>query len=107
MNRTPLGPILILTGLGGTIGLMAGTHVLSPLVLFVHSDTISPLQAAACFVFTALGFWACFFLLNRLCSYFVPRIESDKTGKPEPQQTQKIKLARPEPFCQGSGRAPK
>ncbi|MEA3547223.1 MAG: hypothetical protein U9R66_06130 [Thermodesulfobacteriota bacterium] len=76
MNRTVIAPMFVLFGLIGTV-LMAGSNVFDPLVRFIHSGAITPLQAGICLVFTAAGFLACFFLLNLLCSYFVPRLETN------------------------------
>ncbi len=74
MNRTFFAPVIILSGLAGSIVLMARTSVFLPLVRFIHSDSITAMQAIACLVFTAAGFACCYFLLNILCSYYVPRM---------------------------------
>ena len=79
MNRTIYTPILILAGIGLTMALMAVTSLFKPLIVFIHSGSITPFQAVLCTGFTILGFWGCYFLLNRLCGYFVPRIEAGDT----------------------------
>lgn len=76
MNRTLLTPILILFGLGGTIGLMAGTRLFNPVVKFIHAEAITPFEAGACLMFTVFGFAASYFLLNLVCNYFVPRMDT-------------------------------
>jgi hypothetical protein len=76
INRTILTPILVLFGFGGTIALMAGTNLFDPLIKFIHSEALTPLEAGACLMFTVLGFAACYFLLNLLCAYFVPRMDT-------------------------------
>ena len=86
MNRTLLGPILVFMGIAGVIALAAKTDVFQPLIAFVHSDAINPLQAAACIAFTILGFAACFYLLNILCTYFVPKITANEAGGTESDQ---------------------
>lgn len=74
MNQTIIAPMFVLLGLIGSIVLMAGSSVFTPVVRFIHNGAITPLQAGACLVFTVAGFAACYFLLNLLCSYFVPRL---------------------------------
>ncbi len=74
MNRTVLTPLLVLLGIITSCALMAGTNIFDPLIQFIHTGVITPLQAAVCLVFTVAGFAASFYLLNLLCSYFVPRI---------------------------------
>ena len=76
MNRTILTPIFVLSGIAGTIALMAGTNIFNPLIKFIHSEALTPLEAGACLLFTVAGFAASYFLLNTLCSYFVPRINA-------------------------------
>ncbi len=81
MNRKLLGPICVFLGIAGVITLTAGTDVFQPLIAFVHNDAINPLQTVGCIVFTILGFAACFYLLNILCTYFVPRIAADEARR--------------------------
>jgi len=80
MNRTMLTPLLVLLGIVASCVLMAGTNIFDPLVQFIHTGVITPLQAAVCLVFTVAGFAASFYLLNLLCSYFVPRIGTQQKG---------------------------
>ncbi len=80
MNQTFIAPTLVLLGLIGSIVLMAGSSVFTPLLRFIHSGAITPLQACACLVFTVAGFVACYSLLNLLCSYFVPRMDTASGG---------------------------
>ena len=81
MKRTIITPISILFGLIGCIAVMAASDLFTPLIQFIHSGTITPLQGAACLVFTVAGFTACYLLLNLLCSYFVPRISTNPGGR--------------------------
>ncbi|MBU0944688.1 MAG: hypothetical protein KJ804_05345 [Proteobacteria bacterium] len=74
MKRTLIAPMGVLLGLIGSVALMAFSDVFTPLIQFIHSGVISPLQAGACIVFSVAGFAACYFLLSLLCSYFVPRM---------------------------------
>ncbi len=76
MNRTILTPLFVLSGIAGIIALMAGTNLFDPLIKFIHSEALTPLEAGACLLFTAVGFAASYFLLNTVCSYFVPRINN-------------------------------
>lgn len=94
MNKTMLPPILVLFGILGVIGVMAGSSVFDPIIRFIHADSISATDALICLVLTVIGFFACYRLLNVLCTYFVPKIEtSDSPGLPEkhacPQGVQK------------------
>jgi len=79
MNRTFLTPIAVLAGIVGIMGLMAGSSIFDPLIRFIHTGEITPMQAVLCLLFTIGGFAAYLYLLNLICSYFVPRI--DKTAQ--------------------------
>ena len=77
MNRTILTPLFVLSGIAGIIALMAGTNLFDPLIKFIHSEALTPLEAGACLLFTVVGFAASYFLLNTVCSYFVPRLDKN------------------------------
>ena len=97
MNRTILTPLFVLSGIAGTIALMAGTNLFDPLIKFIHSETLTPLEAGACLLFTVAGFAASYFLLNTLCSYFVPRINTlDKSHTNFSKKQQKHMYLRAE-----------
>lgn len=81
MNRTVLTPLLVLLGIIVSCVLMAVTNIFDPLVQFIHTGAITPVQAASCLVFTVAGFAASFYLLNLICSYFVPRISAHYKGQ--------------------------
>ena len=82
MNKTVLPTVVVLLGILGVIGVMAGTSIFDPVIRFVHTDTLSVQDALLCLVFTIAGFLVCFRLLNVLCTYFVPKIDSsDSSGK--------------------------
>jgi hypothetical protein len=76
MRRTFITPLLVLSGIVGLCCLMATTTLFDPLVHFIHTGVITPVQAVLCILFTVGGFAAYFYLLNLVCSYFVPRIEA-------------------------------
>ncbi len=80
MNRNVITPMLVLLGLIATVALMAGSSVFTPLVRFIHSETITPLQTGICIAFSLAGFAGCYFLLNLICGYFVPRITARPDG---------------------------
>ncbi len=86
MKRTVLAPLTVLAGIVGLVLLMAG-NVFSPLIQFIHSASITPLQTLACLAFTVAGFAASIFLLNILCSYFVPRMATTPDGSGVPSST--------------------
>lgn len=74
MKRTFLSPVAVLSGIVGSIILIAKSDFFTPVVQFVHTGPITPQQAFICLLFTAAGFAACYYLLNILFGYFVPRI---------------------------------
>jgi hypothetical protein len=78
MNKAVFGPVFVLAGLVGTMVIMARTQIFTPLIRFIHQDTISPVEAVLCIVFTGLGFACCYALLNLTCNYFVPLIGKKK-----------------------------
>ncbi len=84
MKQTLLAPVTIFLGFIGSMLVMAESNLFTPIVQFIHSGNITALQAIFCLLFTAAGFAACYYLLNILCSYFVPRME---TGDRECPQT--------------------
>lgn len=90
MNRTFLTPLLVLLGIVASCALMAVTTVFDPLIHFIHTGAISPLQAGACLIFTGAGFATSFYLLNLLCSYFVPRIDTEYRSSGANLQTKHI-----------------
>jgi len=76
MQRTFMTPVLVLLGIVGLCTLMARTDLFDPLIHFIHTGDITPVQAVMCLLFTVGGFAAYFYLLNLICSYFVPRIDA-------------------------------
>ena len=77
MQRTFITPVLVLLGIVGICSLMATTSLFDPLIHFIHTGEITPAQAVACLLFTVGGFAVYLYLLNLICSYFVPRIETE------------------------------
>ncbi len=77
MQRTFITPVLVLLGIVGICILMATTNLFDPLIHFIHTGVITPEQAVVCLLFIVGGFAAYFYLLNLICSYFVPRIDTD------------------------------
>ena len=77
MQRTFITPVLVLLGIVGICSLMATTSLFDPLIHFIHTGEITPTQAVACLLFTVGGFAVYFYLLNLICSYFVPRIKTE------------------------------
>lgn len=76
MNRTIFAPIFVLTGILGVIALAGATHLFSPVVAFIHNwETITPLGAMGCILFTMVGFGVALSLLHIVCSYFVPQLK--------------------------------
>ena len=77
MQRTFITPVLVLLGIIGICTLMATTNLFDPLIHFIHTGDITPVQAVICLLFTIGGFAAYLYLLHLICSYFVPRIEAE------------------------------
>lgn len=75
MQRTFITPVLVLLGIIGICSVMATTTLFDPLIHFIHTGEITPMQAVYCLLFTVGGFAAYLYLLNLICSYFVPRID--------------------------------
>ncbi len=76
MQRTFITPVLVLFGIIGICSVMATTTLFDPLIHFIHTGEITPMQAVYCLLFTVGGFAAYLYLLNLICSYFVPRIDA-------------------------------
>jgi len=81
MQRTFITPVLVLLGIIGICSLMATTTLFDPRIHFIHTGDITPIQAVLCLLFTVGGFAAYLYLLNLICSYFVPRIETGHQTK--------------------------
>ena len=82
MNKTAFPTVSVLLGILGVIGVMAGTSIFDPVIKFIHTENLSVQDALLCMAFAIAGFLVCFRLLNVLCTYFIPRIESsDSSGK--------------------------
>ena len=81
IHRTVFVPVLVLFVMVTSVALMAGSSFFTPIVQFIHSGNITPLQAGACLMFSAAGFAIAYFLLNGICGYFVPRINQMEAGK--------------------------
>lgn len=72
MNKSSVIPIsisLIFIGLGT---LMAYTDLFHPIIVFIHSKNITPLQASVCIFGAIIGFYGVFHILVRLGAYFLP-----------------------------------
>lgn len=86
MKRTFLSPVAVLSGIVGCMVLMARSDFFTPIVRFVHTGNITPLQSVLCLFFTVAGFAACYYLLNILCSYFVPRMGTSSGDILQPKE---------------------
>ena len=52
---------------------MALTDLFQPVITFIHTQKITPLQAVSCFLAAALGFYLVFKVLTKLGEYFLPK----------------------------------
>lgn len=85
-KRSALTPVVVGTALIFLMVIMAVTDVFQPLIQFIHTGEITPLQALWCFVATVLAFGLTLKLLIMLGGYFLPKAESrraEMTGKKE------------------------
>ncbi|PHR30185.1 MAG: hypothetical protein COA36_02025 [Desulfotalea sp.] len=68
-NCFPISVSLFFIALGAT---MAFTDLFHPLIVFIHNQNITPIQAGGCIVGAILGFFLVFRLLVILGAYFLP-----------------------------------
>ncbi len=67
-------PWIFLTGIAAVLVILATTDILVPIMQFIHTDQVNTWQIIACIVFSILGLWLTFFLLNILCNFYVSRL---------------------------------
>lgn len=65
----PITTAVFLLGLGTIVAL---TDLFDPLIAFIHTGEITPLQGLFCIVIAILGFYLAFNVLVRLGAYFLP-----------------------------------
>jgi len=65
----PISVSLFLISLGLV---MAYTDIFQPVIAFIHSKEITPIQAIGCILGAMIGFYIVFHLLVRLGAYFLP-----------------------------------
>lgn len=80
-KRSILTPILVGMAIVVLMVIMAVTEVFQPLIQFIHTGEISPLQALWCFLATALAFGLVLKLLILLGGYFLPKAEQRRSAK--------------------------
>ena len=72
MNKSSWIPILVSLIFIGLGALMAFTDLFHPIIVFIHSKNITPLQAVACIFGSIIGFYIVFHVLVRLVAYLLP-----------------------------------
>lgn len=75
MHKTIWLPISVGFFIIGLGGIMAFTDLFQPIIVFIHSKDITPLQAGSCILGSIVGFYIVFHLLVRLGAYFLPEDE--------------------------------
>lgn len=74
-KRSVVTPIVVGTTLVISMVIMAITDVFQPLIQFIHTGEITPIQALWCFIATAVAFGLTLKLLIMLGGYFLPKAE--------------------------------
>ncbi len=80
-KRTVITPIVIGAALILTMVVIAVTDVFKPLIQFIHTGEIAPLQALWCLIATALAFGLAAKLLIMLGEYFLFKAEERRARR--------------------------
>ena len=62
-------PWLFLIGIVAVLIILAKTALLQPLLQFIHTDQVNNWQVIACIVFSIVGLWLTFVLLNIISKF--------------------------------------
>ena len=74
-------PWLFLFGIIAVLIILARTDILQPTMEFIQTDQVSSGQIIACIIFSILGLWLTFFLLNIISNFYTNKLEQ-VTGNP-------------------------
>ncbi|WP_163340120.1 hypothetical protein [Desulfopila sp. IMCC35008] len=74
-KRSILTPILVGLAIVALMVIMAVTNVFQPLIQFIHTGEITPIEAIWCFLATVLAFGLTLKFLIMLGGYFLPKAE--------------------------------
>lgn len=80
-KRSVLTPILVGLAIVALMVIMAVTDIFQPLIQFIHTGEITPIEALWCFLATALAFGLTLKFLIMLGGYFLPKAEERRAGK--------------------------
>ena len=79
-NRKFILPILIGVGLIAIGAIFALTDIASPLMQYIHTNSITPIGAVLCGVAAVVAFYTVYKLLSLLGKSFLPEDEKDTTS---------------------------
>lgn len=68
-------PWLFLIGIAAVLIILAKTALLQPLLQFIHTDQVNNWQIIACIVFSIVGLWLTFVLLNIISKFYTSKFE--------------------------------
>lgn len=68
-------PWLFLIGIAAVLIILAKTALLQPLLQFIHTDQVNNWQIIACIVFSIVGLWLTFVLLNIISKFYTSKLE--------------------------------
>ena len=68
-------PWLFLIGIIAVLIILAKTALLQPLLQFIHTDQVNNWQIIACIVFSIVGLWLTFVLLNIISKFYTSKLE--------------------------------
>ena len=77
-NNKYIFPIIVGLGIIGVILLIASTDIMSPVIEYIHTNSITPIGAIGCIVAAIAFFYLIYKLLIKLGKSLLP---SDEAGK--------------------------
>lgn len=80
-KRSVFTPILVGLAIVVLMVIMAVTNVFQPLIQFIHTGEITPIEALWCFLAAVLAFGLTLKFLIMLGGYFLPKAEERRAGK--------------------------
>lgn len=77
-KRKYLFPIIVGAGLLGVTVFLGTTDAISPLIQYLHTNSISPLAGILCIIAGLAGFYGVFRILVKLGNSFLPEPEKEE-----------------------------
>ena len=66
-------PVTVALFLIALLSLMAYSDLFQPVITYIHSQQITPLQTVICLLAAAIGFYLVYKVLAKLGEYFLPK----------------------------------